>query len=399
MRMYANKIDVLTYIVCLLTNLFTSYASVLMIDCKRDLVSLVGGDYGVQSAKWGTPVIVPLGNYEEIRKKHISPSSLPLSSLVIVFPPLNASRILLLDPRTKKTSLSGEDLGNTLFKYDGACLGSDGAVYCAPSCAPRFLRIEVTAALKVSTDESGNGGGDDQYEDGVHDPVWKSSLNRMKSDDSFTERDVILQRKSSSTTVSKAMQKVVAAVHVVAATTTSRSSSGSSSMLPKPPLRMRSKNAGTSLTSKTTSGSSSSQSLNAELSAGSLDVADGFERSLEATPSSSTSAPSSVLQDSAHTSSISKSANKSAKSTLLSRSLSPPPTPQPRIVTSVETYVWPPEVSVTHHGVERAGNFKFGGMVMSADGKTAISVPMNVSLKENIHLICTFKYFYIHTFF
>ena len=109
-----------------------------MIDPSNDSTTLIESDYGTMNAKWGGAVIVPMTN----------PASSSFNSdqvdTIIVFTPMNKRKVLALDPINYRTCLVGDDLGAEQYKYDGACLGADGAAYCAPVSALQALRIEYS---------------------------------------------------------------------------------------------------------------------------------------------------------------------------------------------------------------------------------------------------------------
>lgn len=112
-----------------------------MIDPVNETTTLIGTDYGSGTAKWGGAVLVPMSN----------PGAEGMSfdgiDTIIIFTPMNASRVLALDPINLKTVMVGDDLGDEQYKYDGACLGADGAVYCAPVSANQALRIEFAGRV------------------------------------------------------------------------------------------------------------------------------------------------------------------------------------------------------------------------------------------------------------
>lgn len=68
--------------------------------------------------------------------------------------PANAARVLRIDPADGSVGPIGDDLSVRVvdeggggsyemdLKWDGAALGPDGAIYCAPANAPRVLRID-----------------------------------------------------------------------------------------------------------------------------------------------------------------------------------------------------------------------------------------------------------------
>lgn len=274
------------------------FCSVLVIDCKQDIVSLIG-DYGLQSAKWGSPVIVPL--QPTVKQPIESPHTTPPDDVVIVCPPLNASHVLVIDPVTHKTCLVGDEFPTDNFKYDGACLGSDGAVYCAPSCSTQFLRIEVVGTL---VEEFGDVSG---MRDSMHDS--EDSEERSPWEEEKDDSD--------NSTVHILTQRMKNLLHV--------GSSSSSLTSPTRPSRVHIANSNNPIL---TSPASPKRQRSVTFDLGDKDT-------------------KGILKNSIHT----------------ARRL---------------CYQWPPAILLTYHGAERIGNFKFGAMAMSADGKAAIAVPMNV---------------------
>ena len=75
---------------------------------------------------------------------------------VLVFIPLNARRILVLDPSTNFAALCCDDLGSEEFKYSSSCVGSDGAIYSSPMNALVALRAVVNMAVSPSSFDSLN---------------------------------------------------------------------------------------------------------------------------------------------------------------------------------------------------------------------------------------------------
>jgi hypothetical protein len=351
--------------------MYSPHPSVLMIDCKQDLVSLIGEDFGPRSAKWGSPVIVPLDThmYQEAHLNNFGSSSQKLPDLnqdvVIICPPLNASHVLVIDPRAKRTCLAGDEFSTDNFKYDGACLGSDGAVYCAPSCATQFLRIEVIATLveEVFDEKTQNMRSVDTVEDEEDaDRPWYERENSSGASSS---------RQGDSSAVQIIAQRMKNFLHV----------SGTSSIA-SPNSRKMSNKVYTASNNNTSSSPRMSRQLPAS------------PRSPDRTRSPSPTSPliqpkrRSVTFDFGDNPNDNPNHNhhhsNEHKFSSEYDSMEKDPSEitqgiKHRASSSRLSYKWPPDIVCSYHGAERLGNFKFGGMVLSADGKAAIAIPMNVN--------------------
>ena len=55
--------------------------------------------------------------------------------------PCNATHVLRIDPTTDEVSMVGPDFGEDLEKWEGGCVGADGALYCFPQMHKQVLRI------------------------------------------------------------------------------------------------------------------------------------------------------------------------------------------------------------------------------------------------------------------
>jgi hypothetical protein len=279
-----------------------------MIDCASDTATLIGDDLGALNAKYGSPVVVPYDSTVPASKV----SALDDYSVVIMFPPLNSRCVLGLNPATMQTALLGDDLGRVHFKYDGACLGGDGAMYCAPSCALQMMRVELvvtTIAPKiVEGDENADEDNDEEEEPVPTDPITK--------------------RKSSS-----------------------------------PPR----KGGSVPRTSKKKGPTSKGDKKDIILGISLDDSGSKGKKDATSTDVPSNATPTSKLAFISPFMKV-KKALKGAKPQLFKSASSLYKT----------KYVWPPNVYVCFLGAERTGQFKYGCTVLSADGRTAIGVPLNV---------------------
>lgn len=288
----------------------------LMIDCKQaegDVISLIGDDYGTQSAKFGSPVIVPLNRQSDEHGE--LPVAEATKDVVIICPPLNASHVLVIDPVNNRTCLVGDEFETDNFKYDGACLGSDGAVYCAPSCATQFLRIEVFGKLVEEVIERRQSRRGDS---GL-------MVDNDEEEKAFYDQE-LEENVSDTSTVTLLKQRMKNLLHVT--------SSSSSLSTPSRPSKVHIANSGNPILT-----SPSHRPIAKKLMSVTFDLGEECNNA--------PTTPGGILK---------------------------------KNVTGRMCYQWPPAVSLTYHGAERIGNFKFGAMALSADGKAAIAVPMNVCI-------------------
>jgi len=81
----------------------------LLVDPAANAARLVGEAWGSEPGKWGGAVTVPLLG---TRRSHASGGgSVFVASAVVLFLPLNARRMLALDPVTLRSALVGDDFG------------------------------------------------------------------------------------------------------------------------------------------------------------------------------------------------------------------------------------------------------------------------------------------------
>jgi len=122
---------------------------VLVINLAANTTTHLAGNFAVAISsdlgKWCGAVLAP------------RPGPTLRRSTVVVFVPLNASRVLIINPVTLELSLAGGDLGPEPNKFGSACVASDGVVFCMPLSFPRVLRITFQPNGKVEhkDDEAG----------------------------------------------------------------------------------------------------------------------------------------------------------------------------------------------------------------------------------------------------
>ena len=106
-------------------------SKIMMIDPMLGTTSFIGEDIGSDACKYFGAVKIP------------NPAAKPGddAGALILFIPLNARRLLVLNPKTLETCYVGGDLGGLSMKFFSGALAY-GSVYCAPANAPHVLRID-----------------------------------------------------------------------------------------------------------------------------------------------------------------------------------------------------------------------------------------------------------------